>query len=219
MKLIAKQKAVSLRRQGYSIKEIAHQVSVSQSTASLWARDVVLEAKARARLQSRVRLGVLVSAQRQLATTKSERDHFLRLAWPIIESVGRSTPEQAKLCTALIYWCEGAKSADNVLKFANSDPALVRFFLAMLKRGFDVKSDKFRAMIHLHDYHDERKQIAFWSKLTGIPPKQFYKSYRKPHTGVRQRTNYQGCITINYYDKLVAREVFGLMSALSGAYM
>lgn len=219
MKLLAKQKAVSLRRRGYSIKEIAHQVSVSQSTASLWARDVVLGSKAQIRLRSRVRLGVLVSVQRQLDKTKLERDHFLQLARPIVGPVSKSTPEQAKLCTALIYWCEGAKGADNVLKFANSDPTLVKFFLAMLKKGFDVKSGKFRAMIHLHDYHNERKQIAFWSKLTGIPPKQFYKSYRKPHTGVRQRANYQGCITINYYDKLVAREVFGLLSALSSAYM
>ena len=219
MKLIAKQKAITLRRQGYSIKEIARRVSVSQSTASLWARDVVLGSKARVRLQSRVRLGVLVSAQRQLAKTKSEREHFLHLGKLIVKPMSRVTPKQAKLYVALIYWCEGAKGADNALKFANSDPALVKFFLMTLKVGFNAEPGKFRAMIHLHDYHDEKKQIAFWSKLTGIPPRQFYKSYRKPHTGVRRRADYPGCITINYYDKLVAREVFGLLSALSGAYM
>jgi len=215
MKLAAKQEAIILRRQGYSIKEIAHKVSVAQSTASLWARDITLGPKAQARLQSRVRLGVLVSVQRQMAKTKSEREHFLRLGRLIVDPASRVTPKQAKLYTALIYWCEGAKGADNILKFANSDPALVKFFLLMLKKGFDVRSDKFRAMIHLHDYHNERKQIAFWSKLTSIPPQQFYKSYRKPHTGIRQRANYQGCITINYYDKLIAREVFGLLAALS----
>lgn len=215
MKLVAKQKAVALRKRGYSIKEIAYRVSVAQSTASLWARDIALGPRAQARLRSRVRLGVLISVQRQLAKTKSEREHFLRMGRLIVKPVHRITPKQAKLYTALIYWCEGAKGADNMLKFANSDPTLVKFFLVMLDKGFNIRSDKFRAMIHLHDYHNEKKQIDFWSKLTGIPPRQFYKSYRKPHTGIRQRANYQGCITINYYDKLIAREVFGLLAALS----
>jgi transposase-like protein len=43
-------KAMELRKQGYSLKEISRQFGVVKSTASLWSRDVVLNKKAEERL-------------------------------------------------------------------------------------------------------------------------------------------------------------------------
>ena len=36
----------------------------------------------------------------------------------------------------MLYWAEGAKER-NVVKFANSDAAMVRFFVRFLREGFE----------------------------------------------------------------------------------
>ena len=218
MRLMEREKAIKLRQQGYSLKEIAEALSIAKSTASVWLRSVELNPKATERLTKRIKMGVIISAQRKIAKTNEERRLFLRRGLKHLKWSLPTRLEKAKIYLALIYWCEGGKSEDNLLKFSNSDPSLIRFFMTMLRKGFAINEQKFRAVIHIHDYHNEAKQKYFWSKVTNIPPSQFYRSYRKPHTGRRNRLGYPGCITINYYDKLIAREVFGLTQALSILY-
>lgn len=219
MKLAAKEQAIVLRAKGYSLKEISEKLSVAKSTTSQWTRDVKMSKLALRRLESRIKKSVIISAQKHIAATNAEREYFFQRATKLVhENFKNITIDEAKLYTALIYWCEGAKSTDNLIKFANSDPKLVKFFLAVFRQGFDLKLEKFKAMLHLHEYHNENKQIRFWAEVTGIPASQFYRSYQKPHTGKRIRPDYPGCITVNYYDKIVAREVFGLIKAFGQVY-
>jgi len=218
MKVKEKQKAVLLRKQGYSFKEIARKLDVSKSTASIWLRDIKLDEKAKKRLLGRAKKGIMTMARRKRNKVEKERLKFLKQGLIKVKKLSNISCDQAKIFLALIYWCEGTKTADNTLKFANSDPTLIKFFMDMFYKGFNINSKKIKALIHLHDYHNEAHQINFWSKVTKIPPNQFYKSYRKFNTGKRTRLNYPGCITINYYDKLISREVFGLIKAISTLY-
>jgi hypothetical protein len=97
------------------------------------------------------------------------------------------------------------------MRFINSDPNLVHTFLSLLRRSFNIDENKFRVCIHLHDYHNELRQIKFWSKITDIPTGKFLKSFRKSNTGKRVRNNYNGCVSIRYHDVMVSREL--LMTA------
>ncbi len=45
-----KEKAISLRKQGYSIKEIAAELNIAQSTSSLWLSNIILNSTAQKRL-------------------------------------------------------------------------------------------------------------------------------------------------------------------------
>lgn len=219
MKLVAKEQAIALREKGYSLKEISDELSVAKSSASLWTQNVKMSKSALKRLESKVKKCVIISSQKHVAITNAERAAFFEKAMRKIKNNFPNIPrDEAKFYTTLIYWCEGAKSTDNIIKFANSDPKLVRFFLAVFRQGFDLKMDKFKAILHLHEYHNENQQIKFWSEVTGIPTDQFYNSYHKPHTGKRIKPGYPCCITINYYDKIVAREVFGLIKAFGQVY-
>lgn len=219
MKLVAKEQAIALREKGYSLKEISDELSVAKSSASLWTQNVKMSKSALKRLEAKVKKCVIISSQKHVAITNAERAAFFEKAMRKIKNNFPNIPrDEAKFYTTLIYWCEGAKSTDNIIKFANSDPKLVRFFLAVFRQGFDLKMDKFKAILHLHEYHNENQQIKFWSEVTGIPIDQFYNSYHKPHTGKRIKPDYPGCITINYYDKIVAREVFGLIKAFGQVY-
>jgi len=51
MKKVLRQKALSLRAKGYSFREISLSLDVSKSTASSWARSVVLNDKAKSRIR------------------------------------------------------------------------------------------------------------------------------------------------------------------------
>jgi len=125
-----------------------------------------------------------------------------------LESINTLTGYEKLLC-AMMYWCEGAK-ADNIVKFTNSDPMLIKRFLSLFRNSFSLDESKFRVVLHLHDYHDEQMQMQFWSEVTNIPQLQFYRPYRKPHTSLRKRPDYPGCACINYNDVFVARRLLTL---------
>lgn len=218
MKVEEKQKAILLRKQGHSLKEIAQELNISKSTASVWLCNIKLDEKAKNRLLSHIKERAIVSTQRKTDNIEKERSKFFKQGLIKTKKLSNISCDQAKIFLAILYWCEGTKTADNILKFANSDPVLIKFFMCVFYKGFNINPKKVKALIHLHDYHNETHQISFWSKITKIPPSQFYRSYRKPNTGKRIRLNYPGCITINYYDKLVSREVFGLIKAISILY-
>ncbi len=38
-----------------------------------------------------------------------------------------------------------------------------------IKQSQKLDETKFRALLHLHDYHDEKKSKTFWSRISGIP--------------------------------------------------
>jgi transposase len=52
-----KERAIRLRKSGYSIKEIAKILNIGIGTSSLWLRNITLNNMALQRLQSRVSLG------------------------------------------------------------------------------------------------------------------------------------------------------------------
>ena len=121
-----------------------------------------------------------------------------------------------RIICAMIYWCEGAKEYKSGIAFTNSDPDLTRLFLDSLIKYFPVKKERIVARLHLHEYHDPKKQHLFWSKALGIPLDRFQKFYLKPHTGKVVRENYPGCVSIRYYDSIVARKILYLSQAFLG---
>jgi hypothetical protein len=101
---------------------------------------------------------------------------------------------------SLLFWAEGQKDVRAGVTFINSDPNMIQTFLKLFRHSFEVDESKFHALVHLHEYHDTKVQLEYWSKLTGIPLKQFWKPYLKPHTGKNKRIDYPGCISIRYLD-------------------
>ncbi len=113
--------------------------------------------------------------------------------------------EHSKLLCATIFWCEGGKDVSGGIYFTNSDPSLIATFLYLLRDSFAIDEVRFRALIHLHSYHDPTERLAFWSEVTNIPVSQFYHPYQKLHSGKNRRAGYPGCISVRYLDTNTAR--------------
>lgn len=208
-----KQKAIALRKEGLSLREIVNELNIAKSTASEWLSPIELSPTAQARLKEKQILGQYKTVLLKKEYKEQQRQIARKMAKDILQSIQLSKTF-FKLCCALVWWCEGNKDTTQ-LTFTNSDPSLVKCFLFLLRGGFTIDESKFRILIHLHDYHEDEKQKHFWSEITNIPQSQFYKSYLKPHTAVRKHENYQGCIAISYYDAKIAKELEAIYNAFS----
>jgi hypothetical protein len=70
----------------------------------------------------------------------------------------------------MLYWAEGARTR-NALRFTNSDPQMIRFFVRFLREAFGVRSEKITVTCNLFADHEERQREIeqFWLDLLGLP--------------------------------------------------
>lgn len=192
-------KAQALREKGYSLRTVARKCGISLSTASLWLRGTTLGNTQLENLRLRRVRGYA-------AYVKARREQKVREAidWAtrLLRTPGKS--EQLALLTAL-WWCEGAKDTGSGVSFTNADPGTIKFFLRLLRSVFSVDEARLRITLHVHEYHDVAVQIDFWSAIAQIPKEQFHRPYHKPHTGIRKKAGYQGCVRVSYGDSALAR--------------
>lgn len=188
-----------MRRQGKLYSEIASLVGISKSTAYTWTKDIVVSDEVQHIIDDQQHLKM----KRLGAARDAKHEHNLRQlsseARDTVDLLNLSASHERLLC-AVFIWCEGEKHANSGLRFINSDPLMIATFLALLRSSFNLDETKFRALLHLHDYHDPEIQLDFWSNITKIPLNQFNQPYIKPHTAKRIHKNYPGCISIRYND-------------------
>jgi len=204
-----KEKAISLRKSGYSLKEISEKLKIAKSTASLWSSNVKINKKGKKRLKKRKLLRYYKIKILWKKKKKKRLKKYNSWANKILKSV-IIDKQLSRIMCALLYWAEGGKFTDIRLEFTNSDPIMIKTYLTLLKKGFNIDEKKLRANIHLHDYHDDITQKQFWSNVANIPISQFNKSWRKQNTKKRIRKNYPGCVRICYHSADTARRIKAL---------
>lgn len=212
-----REKAIFLRKKGFSLGETSERLKITKSTASLWLRDVTLDSKAKQRLKRRQIIGQYKTQQLKRERRRELLGVYRENATKEIKLI-KFDKKLYKLIVSLLFWCEGVKNNQAHVGFVNSDPLMVKTFMSLLRAAFDIDESKFRILMHLHEYHDEEKQAKFWSRVTGIPRSQFTKTYWKPHTQKRKRDNYPGCVRIGYYSAHVARQLYACYNSFAQEY-
>lgn len=156
---------------GMSVKLIAQRLGVSAGSVSVWVRDIELTPlqaevnRRRARGDSGVTWQRISRARRQ--QHQLEGRERARLADPL----------HASGC--MLYWAEGSKSR-NTVHLANSDPAMMEFFVRFLRECFGLTSEDFTFSLNVYTNNgltiDEIEQ--FWRDKLGLSP----ESARKHQT-------------------------------------
>lgn len=189
-KLEEKQKAIKLRRKGYSYSEILKQVSVAKSTLSLWLRSVGLSVKQKQRLTKKKLESALRGARkrREQKITLIQKIH--REAEKDIKKI---TKRELWLMGIMLYWAEGSKEkrfATN-MQFSNSDPVMIKLFLRWLLNICKIDYDRIGFSIYIHENHKHRlkKIINYWIKQTGFSKKYLTGIYFKKENPKTKRTN------------------------------
>jgi hypothetical protein len=203
-KVAEQARARELRRQAWTLDEIAAELHVAKSSVSLWVRDVDFEPRPRMKARRR---GPNILQRRKAAEIEDLKvEGLLRLG---------SLSDQAFLAAgAALYAGEGAKR-DGEIRFANTNPHMVRFFCVWLRHFFQIDESRLTVRVYLHQGLDLDAAQHFWSELTAIPLTQFRTAYRaEPDPSVRRTKHMYGCVYVRYSSTSIHRAIMGLIDAL-----
>lgn len=207
MKLNEKFTAIKLRKRGLSYPSILKTVSVSRSTLSLWLRDIELTQQQ----QKKLLKGREIS---RYSAAKNKKELRILKTREIIELGKEEIPKLIKsplFITGLaLYWAEGTKNSSESVRFANSDENMIKIIMEWFRSVCGVPEKKFRIQIHMHELHCRPALEKYWSKITGIPCNQFYKTYiKKTSLGQRRNILYNGTCSVTVSNKNLFRRITG----------
>ena len=215
-KLDLKLKAQKLRKRGLSVKEIEKKLKVSRSSVSLWIREVKLTKKQLKKLYLNKKSGQLkgsiIAAMNKI---KIREDITKRLIKEGEKEVGKISLRDKFITGISLYFAEGSKGDKNV-SFSNSDPKAIKFMVKWLREFCKVPQEKFRVTLYLHDNLNEKQAKEFWLELTGIPLRQFTKTYivRNNPKRLRKVKHPYGVFRITVSNANLHRKIMGWISGI-----
>jgi len=186
MKVIEKEKARALRKKGYSLNQIVKEEKFSKASVSIWVRDIVLTKKQKKKISKRGRSVESIEKRRinRLFNEQCKRQTIIDEAKKDFSSISL---EELKIIGIILYLGEGAKTNKGTVSVANSDPAVIKIMVRFLKEVCKVPENKLHGHIHTFEHANVELTEKYWSKTTGIPRKQFYKTYIKPSSASLQK--------------------------------
>ena len=218
--MIAKQeereKAIKLRRQGLSYREILEQIPVAKSSLSLWLKSVKLATSQYQRLTDKKRASALRGAMKRndtrIAFTKEIKDKAR-------VEIGKLSKRELWLVGIALYWAEGSKEKEphgSQVVFSNSDSRMVKLYLTWLLEIIELSKEQIYFVIYLHENNRHRLEEVrdYWQLKTGFPKESFKYTFFKKHKIHTKRTNTGN----NYFGlvKVMARESSTLNRKIQG---
>lgn len=199
-----RERARALRGRAWTLQDIANELGVAKSTVSVWVRNVSFEPRPRRTARRREPNRLQVDKRNEIEALLAEGR----------TRVGCLSEREFLVSGAALYAGEGAKT-DGSVRFANSDPRMIAFFCAWLRRFFAIDEERLRCRLYLHEGLDLDEAVEFWSTLTAIPPSQFTKPYRAvADHSIRLTKHRYGCPRVDYHCARTHRAVMGLVHAL-----
>ncbi|MFG3349133.1 hypothetical protein ACGF1Z_29250 [Streptomyces sp. NPDC048018] len=191
-------RARELRLEGMTYDRIQAELGCSKSSISLWVRDLPKperrDPSEQARLASRKRW------EHESAVRDARRRHTKQAA---ADEVGALSERELLIAGTALYWAEGAKdkpySRREDVQFVNSDPGVIRLFLAWL-RLLRIEPERLAFRVMIHATADVEGARHYWADLVGVAPSAFQKTTIKTHNPKTVRKNvgpaYRGCLVI-----------------------
>ncbi len=172
-----------------SAKQIADSLHISENTVHYHLKKLGVQKRS------------ISEAIRSINITKFGKKPF------IVKEALSSKEEKLKIVGAMLYWGEGAKTGNSV-KFANSDPEMIKTFLLFLRTICGVSESRLKILIHLYPDHEQKNIEAFWKKLTNIPSKNFNRSFiHHGKVGTYKNKSKYGTACINYSDSRLLKQI------------
>jgi hypothetical protein len=196
-----RERAVAMRLDGKTYREISEALGISRASCSLWLREIPLSEAQRERVNARTAGAYLTRA----ATMRRRTDRIdAEIRAAAAAEIGGVSQRELFIAGVIAYWAEGSKPkpwsrATPQVQFINSDPSMIRFFLRWLA-GLGIGKDHIDVRVAIHESADIEGAVRFWSRVVGIPEAEFQRTTLKRHNPKTVRKNtgsrYVGCLTI-----------------------
>lgn len=122
-----------------------------------------------------------------------------------------------------IWWTEGTKARidkrwKNTFNYSvevtNTDDEIIKMFLKYLRERLDVRNEKIRLQLQIHEGDNQEDLEKFWEMETGIPRSQFNKTIVRP-TGNKIGKS-KGTCKLRVYDKKLHLRLIDMLEDLRG---
>ncbi|MEY2665010.1 MAG: hypothetical protein RLZZ480_115 [Candidatus Parcubacteria bacterium] len=192
-----KKKAIELRKQGLTYREILAQLPVAKSSLSLWFSDMPLSKEEKIVLKKRKDSNI--SKGRIMAAASNRKHKIARGQNYLIEAKKEFVDyvsEPLFHTGVSLYWAEGAKRNDSFL-FMNSDSTMIETMLKWIEKYTEYGRRDLGFRLYLHQPFMHQQWEKWWAKELQVDLSQFKKTIIKPtNLSVKKRPNYKGCIRV-----------------------
>ena len=207
-----KDQSISLRKQGLSITEIEKLLLVPRSTLSGWFKNVKLSDDHKFRLKQNSDLALVKARVKASAWHRAQKASRLQKAKEEAELVLKEVDindSVGELAAAMLYLGEGAKN--NTTAIGNSNPLILKFFVAVLRKKYGLKSEQIRCELHLRADQKSDEMKDYWSKELDLPPSSFRTVVFDQRTAGRPTyPGYRGVCIINCGNIAIQRKLIYL---------
>jgi hypothetical protein len=198
-----KKRVQTLRAQGKTFTEIMRKVGkcMPKGTLSYWCKHVSLPEEYRVRMDEEMRKRLHAARKLSVAARREQmRQRLEALRASNMHLVRRLRDmDTLKMLLAMLYLGEGAKwRSHRGLMLGSADPNIIRLYITLLHRCYGMKRAQLKCRItYRADQHIGNLQ-KYWSRITLIPEKNFYKTKPDPRTNGKPtvRKDYRGVCVV-----------------------
>lgn len=191
-------------------------VGVSLSSVSNWVRDVPISEDHRIALLQRTTSGHRRGSEANRARARTRRRSY--------QENGRALARRGDATHAagsMLFWAEGSRTRNTVV-FTNSDPEMIRYFAAFLRRYFSVAHESFTVTCNLFADHVARQNEIerFWLDTLGLPRTCLRRSivnvYSKHSQKKRQNRLPYGTVRVCVHSTEIVQSIYGAIQEYAG---
>ena len=209
----SKEEAIKLRRRGTSIKKIEARLGIPRSTLSGWLKNVYLSSKHKRKLLNDWKNGLIQARKAAVRWHNGQKEIRLQnaetAAQETLSALDVKKKEVLDLAFAMLYLGEGMKGS--ATSMGNSDPLILKFFIAALLQNYDIDKSKIKCDLHLRADQDPKKLKRYWSKELGLPLSNFLSvSIDKRTVGSKTYPYYKGVCVLRCGSVAIQRKLLYL---------
>lgn len=209
-----KPRAVRLRKLGWSIRDVEKELKIPRSTLSEWFRNVHLTSKQKKALLKEWKNGLVRARKNAVKWHNAQKQGRLLEAREesekVLNRLDLNNKDILDLALAMLYLGEGYKKSEET-GMGNSDPALLKTFLYILKKNYNVDTGKIRCELYLRADQDPEELKRFWAKELELPAKNFrYVSIDKRTQGTKTYFHYKGVCGLRCSNVAIQRKLLNL---------
>lgn len=167
-----KEQAIQLRRTGFSIRQIEQKLGIPRSTLSGWFKNVKVPDKYKKILYENWKNALKHARGKAALWHKAQKEKRMEKARngaeQVLDLIDADNIAILELTLALLYLGEGTKKNDETA-IGNSDPLILKFFITILKKVYNVKDEQIRWQLNLRADQNPEEMKIFWAKELKLP--------------------------------------------------
>lgn len=206
--------AVKLRKRGFSIGKIERRLGIPRSTLSGWLKNIRLTEKQKRKLLQDWKNALIKARKKAVLWHNAQKVKRLQeaqnSALKTLKNINIDNPSVLELALAILYMGEGAKKTDETA-IGSSDPLILKFFLAILRKVYNLRIKKIRCELNLRADQDPEKMKRHWARELKLPLRNFrHVNIDKRTMGSKTYPHYKGVCQIRYGNVAIQRKLIFL---------